>query len=478
MVAQPNVVIYDTFYRCSIETLQRFTGLRCSRLDAPAVGCKLAAASFLCCRKELKRSAPAIDREHTKAFSHIAFISRVETSANAATDMTTAFYKCLRTWNSSLPSSAFSKEGWHTTLLREAARPPPPLDASSSKHKLCNLVALVAPCVIPIDMPAFSQRCPDDLHQAMRVWLNERPWLNQTELVNGALSAMIGYPDYRVNTAPPTLADYQRIGAMDEVAHQSLSKAIRNGQLIAVMGPRQSGRSSLLSALIAEYQSIGSTPRRAMVVSTIPGELTKNTTPLYSVTLSEESMQNRPLIIPDTVESVFVDDLSETAMEGAVQTWKRHGGAFTLRGNDVISIPTAINDQVAVMLSMRDGKVAMLVDRLPLENTPEKIEQRSQMRELRAADVLFDKITTWYETRQRLIRRGPNSGRSQDSITRRSSIRTLTGSIGTLEIMTVMPSAGAFERRITWTSNTTSTKPAASVLFDITSFEDAKRHIG
>lgn len=312
----------------------------------------------------------------------------------------------------------------------------------------------------------------------MRVWLNERPWLNQTELVNGALSAMIGYPDYRVNTAPPTLADYQRIGAMDEVAHQSLSKAIRNGQLIAVMGPRQSGRSSLLSALIAEYQSIGSTPRRAMVVSTIPGELTKNTTPLYSVTLSEESMQNRPLIIPDTVESVFVDDLSETAMEGAVQTWKRHGGAFTLRGNDVISIPTAINDQVAVMLSMRDGKVAMLVDRLPLENTPEKIEQRSQMRELRAADVLFDKITTWYETRQRLIRRGPNSGRSQDSITRRSSIRTLTGSIGTLEIMTVMPSAGAFERRITWTSNTTSTKPAASVLFDITSFEDAKRHIG
>jgi energy-coupling factor transporter ATP-binding protein EcfA2 len=224
-------------------------------------------------------------------------------------------------------------------------------------------------------VPAFSQRCPDDLHQALRSWLADRPWLSQNDLVNGAIAAMIGFPNHRVDTAPPTLSDYLRTGAIDEATYHSLRSAVEHGQCIAVFGPRQSGRTALLRALVHEYQALTGSPRRAMVVTTVPGELRKET-PLLSMTLNDR-MRERPLPVPDFIEPVFADDLSSEAMRGAISAWSRHGGAFTRRGEDIGDLPSDLRIVVAVSVLMQDGKVVMMIDTLPHENTREKMDARA-----------------------------------------------------------------------------------------------------
>lgn len=289
---------------------------------------------------------------------------------------------------------------------------------------------------------------------------------------------MIGYPEYRVDAAPPTLQDYLRSGAIDDVGYQSLRGAVSRGQCIGIYGASYSGRTSLLRALIHEYQSISNEPRRAMVVSAVPGELKKQT-PLLALTLANEDLQNREIAVPDFIEPVFADDLSTVAMRGAIPAWRRHGGAFTLRATSFSDLPEDLRSVVAVSVLMQDGKIAMLIDSLPHENTPEKIEERRRARETAEdPDALFDEIVTHYAAQGRLLRRGPHSGRSKDSMTRRASIRDNTEAIGTLQVSTVMLASTQFERRLTWTSHTISSGSAASVEHKLTAFDEAIRLIG
>jgi hypothetical protein len=310
----------------------------------------------------------------------------------------------------------------------------------------------------------------------MRAFLNRFPWLTQNDFVNGAIASMIGYPDYRIDTAPPTLDDYVRAGAMDTVARDSLRGAIQRRQPIAVVGLHNSGRTSLLRALVHEYQMTPNETRRAMLVTSVPGELKKET-PLIAMTLDDPSLRTKGLQqIPDMIESVFTDDLRPAEIPAAIDAWRTgRGGAFTHNAGDLDfeGFPelSAIAD---VRLLMREGKVVMFFDRLPHENTPAKMRARADAQwESETLDRVFDEVVRHYQGTKRIHRIGPNSGRSRDSMTRRASIIDGAGGVGTLEIATVMVTAAETTRYLTWTANTIAKTSLPSSVSEIHSFDEA-----
>jgi hypothetical protein len=125
-------------------------------------------------------------------------------------------------------------------------------------------------------------------------------------------------------------------------------------------------------------------------------------------------------------------------------------------------------------LLMHDGKVVMLLDRLPHENTPEQMCARADAQwEREALDRVFDEVVRHYQGVKRVHRLGPNSGRSPESMTRRASIIDAAGGIGTLEIATVMVTAAETKRYLTWTTNTIAKVRRPSVVSELHSFDEA-----
>jgi len=287
---------------------------------------------------------------------------------------------------------------------------------------------------------------------------------------------MIGYPDYRIDTAPPTLDDYLHVGAMDALARDSLRGAIRSGQPIAVVGLRNSGRTSILRALVREYQAVTEAPRRAMVITSVAGEFKKET-PLLAMILDDPALRQNGLNhVPEMIESIFTDDLLPAEMPAVIAAWSGgRGGAFTLTAGDLSfeGFPE-LNALADVRLLMRDGKVAMLLDRLPNKNTLKKLRERAERQgESAACDRVFDDVVRHFQDSKRVHRLGPNSGRSRESMTRRASIIDAAGVIGTLEVATVMVTPAETRRYLTWTTNTIAKGPRPSVTSELCSFDEA-----
>jgi len=331
-------------------------------------------------------------------------------------------------------------------------------------------------------MTAFTQRCPDDLHAAMRAFLNDRSWLNQNELVNGAISAMIGFPEYRIDTAPPTLDDYVSADAMNDATRNALRGALIHGNRILIVGPPNSGRSSLLRAVLREYQRLAN-PARAMTISVDRDAQLAKIQPLLAMRLDHPDTRAKGVrAVPEWIDTVFADGLRIEEMPGVLEAWSQgKGGAITQEGT---SFDWESNPKLNALVNVRvllsgDRKIAMMLDNLPHENTPEKIAaRRAELDAAREADYLFDDLVGHYETLSKLVRRGPNSGRSPNSMTRRASIASPDGAIGLLEVSTVMTSAASHKRVLTWTTNVreapnSTGRPKGSSTHELSSFEQA-----
>ncbi|HTD33484.1 MAG TPA: hypothetical protein VK665_07485, partial [Candidatus Elarobacter sp.] len=239
-------------------------------------------------------------------------------------------------------------------------------------------------------MTAFTQRCPDDLHAAMRAFLNERSWLNQNEFVNGAISAMIGFPEYRIDTAPPSLDDYVSTGAMDQVACNALRGALVHGNRILIIGPPNSGRSSLLRAVLREYQRLAN-PARAMAVTVDSDPRLAKIQPLLAMRLDRPHLATRGVpSVPEWIDAVFADGLRAEELSGVLEAWRHgKGGAITQEGT---SFDWERNPDLNPLVNVRillnvDRKVVMMLDNLPHENTPEKVTaRRADLEAAREAD--------------------------------------------------------------------------------------------
>jgi len=206
-------------------------------------------------------------------------------------------------------------------------------------------------------MAVFTQRMPDDLHEAMRAWLRQRPWLSMNDLVNAAIAREIGHPDpaRRLDLAPPTLEQYAAVGAMRPEDGDMLRDAVSAGRRIAISGPPASGKTSLLRALLSEYQSVKGSPRRAMLVSPIKGEIV-GVSPLLSI-VAEERWRGLPTLPPDVIEAYFVDELWPEAIPGLVEAWGRGAGGAAVVAD---ATPTDLEPLIDVRVTMREGAVTLL----------------------------------------------------------------------------------------------------------------------
>lgn len=186
-------------------------------------------------------------------------------------------------------------------------------------------------------MGTFTQRMPEDLHEAARMWLAKVPWASQTDLVNEAVARYIGMPRSFLWLKPRSLDDCVTVGLIAEPEAKRAKATLLAGGRIAIRGRTASGRTTLASALLHEYQTASGFRRRAIVYASHPEEYAGE----EPLRLSEIERDAREDAVSSAVEGVgdeadilFVDvtpnPLSERVVAFLRTARKRHLGAVVV----------------------------------------------------------------------------------------------------------------------------------------------------